>query len=388
MIWFALVIPLIAGGLLLLFYKKNIVPWEPLLPFPVVLLIILAFKFGAETSMTTDVEYWGTYLTEARYYEDWDEWIEQTCTEQYACGTDAEGRTEYCTRTYDCSYRDYHPEYWVGIDNTGNTYGIDGKQYNEFAKRFKNATFIELNRDYDTDDGDMYKTVWDGSYETYEFIASSYQYENRAQASTSTFKYQKPDTAELRTYGIYDYPQISYWKKLPGILAPKDYPVSQALQKKLDWLNGRLGHEKEVRVWVLLFKNQPPTAGHVQEARWDGGNKNEFTVCIGLDDNDKVEWAHVFAWSESYGLKVDTRYYIQNQDSLDLAKTIDYLETEIKEQFVRRPFETEFSYLSIELPLSTIMWTYGISLVLTVLVSIWSVRNEFDALSFLKRGYY
>jgi hypothetical protein len=374
--WFALIIPLLGAGMLLWKFRTHIVPWELAIPFAVVLIVTLSFKYGTEFSLTRDTEYWGNYLVEARYYEDWNEYISKTCYEDVPCGEDSDGNTKYCSKSYDCSYVDYHSEYWSGVTNSGEEFDISEDQFNEFTRRFGNKDFVELDRDYHTDDGDMYKTDWDKRYETFEFVASEFGYENRIPVSQSTFNYPDPDSTEISQYGLFPYQSIKDWKKLDGILSQNPRWVTISDQHKMNFLNGTLGAKKEVRAWLILFEDKPLTAGLLQEALWEGGNKNEIVTCVGLDGDMKVSWCHVFSWSESESLKTEIRYFVQKQDTLDVTETLDFLYTNIDKDFVRRPWD-EFSYLTVALPLSTMLWIFILSVVTTIGVCIWVVKNEF-----------
>ena len=71
MIWLAIIVPIMTSLILLAWFPKKVVWWEFLILFAVTPLIIIACIASGEASMTTDKEYWGSYGTEARYYEDW-----------------------------------------------------------------------------------------------------------------------------------------------------------------------------------------------------------------------------------------------------------------------------------------------------------------------------
>jgi len=103
----AIFIPIIVAIVLFAFFKHRTMWWEVLIPLVASIIFILISKWVAISSLTSDTEYWNDVITEARYYEEWDEWIDQTCE---TCTTDNDGNQD-CT-TYDCSYRDYHGAYW------------------------------------------------------------------------------------------------------------------------------------------------------------------------------------------------------------------------------------------------------------------------------------
>jgi hypothetical protein len=57
-----------------------------------------------------------------------------------------------------------------------------------------------MHRRYYTDDGDSYFTVWGGQKETVEPVAEMHPYENRPQASLNVFKYEIPDSADIKRF--------------------------------------------------------------------------------------------------------------------------------------------------------------------------------------------
>lgn len=111
-IYFALLIPVIAILYALIFQHKKVVWWEALPTLVIPILFIFMVKYLGQKSLEYSDEYWNSYGTYAEYYEDWNEYIHQICTRTYPCGKDSDGNTKYCTETYDCSYVQYHPEHW------------------------------------------------------------------------------------------------------------------------------------------------------------------------------------------------------------------------------------------------------------------------------------
>ncbi len=122
--YFAIIIPVLGAIGLYVFFKARMAWWEFLIPIAVSLIFIFTYKLISQSVATSDIEYRGAVIPEARYYEYWETWETKTCTEEYACGTNSKGETQYCTRTYDCSYCDYNDAYWQVVDEEGNTYNI------------------------------------------------------------------------------------------------------------------------------------------------------------------------------------------------------------------------------------------------------------------------
>lgn len=378
MIWLPLIIPALFAIAALVFFRKRIAFWEPFVPIAATALLILFFRYIGIESLTKDTEYWGNYVTEVRWYQDWDEWITRTCTRSVPCGTDSKGNTQYCTETYDCSYRDYHPEYWTMVLNDGSELNISQSYYNALKAKFGTASvFVDMHRDYYTDDGDMYYSTYPNTYAAFEFYASEHSYENKVQASTSIFNYPEVTKEEFAKYGLYDYPEVKD-DALQAVLAPAGYKVTAAEQKKFDYINGMLGLDKKIRVWVCLYYYESDKAGFMQEAYWKRGNKNELITCIGVGKDGTINWVHVFGWSKNKLIEVETRDYVYAQKKLDLAKFGDWLFTEVKTNWVKTSFE-EFEYLSIQPPFWAVLTTWIVSLVACIGLYFWIVSNQFTS---------
>lgn len=362
-IYFALIIPLIAGLILVFNYKHKIVWFEPMITIGACLVVIFFIKMGVETTMTSDTEYWGSLTQKVEYYESWNERIQRTCT--MSCGKN-------CTTTYSCPYTRYHSEYWQIVTTDGKSIKISQYEYNRIKSMFGNSNFVDLHRSYYTNDGDKYVSTWDNTQEKAEPVTTSHSYENRIQASSSVYNYIEVTPEEKDQYKLYDYPEIKKGHILLPIIGDK-YPW---VDKYLDYHNGRLGKKKEVRMWILLFKDQPIEAGYKQEAYWIGGNKNEFIVTIGLK-GDRPIWCHTFSWSEVEEPKIRMRNLIMKQKKLDLMVVSKAMVDDIEKNFKRKEFE-DFSYLTVDPPFWAVIMTYLLTLLITIGLSIWSVRNNID----------
>lgn len=131
-------------------------------------------------------------------------------------------------------------------------------------------------------------------------------------------------------------------------------------------------------MWVLVFKNKSRDAGLLQEAYWKGGNKNEFVVTIGIDSlSRKVEWAHVFSWTENQRLKLDVRNFAEEQKKLDLPALAVFLETSLEQSFVRKRFR-DFDYLAVENPLFAVLLTFAVTILTNMALSWWAITNKIE----------
>lgn len=380
-IWLALLFPIVAIIIMYSFFKQKIAWWESSIILLTIISFIAIMKYSTETYQTSDTEYWGDYVVRVEHYDEWDEWIIQTCTRQCcpSTSTDSKGNTTttYGSETYDCSYRNYHPEIYKVITQSGASYTINNTTYYRLLKQF-NATsiFVDMHRNYFTIDGDMQYFEWNNKVESVEEVITTHHYENRIQASTSVLNFPEVDTSNINFYELKNYPNI-YNLTTTSLLGDNN-PL---IDKYINQTNCLYASQKQAKVFYLIFKNKTFDAAMFQEQFWKGGNKNEINICIGIDSQRHIKWAYVFSWTKKEIIKVRIRDYINTQKYLNdstYKNIINYSNNEIIQNFERRHFK-EFSYLTVEPSTTSIIWTFIISLIMSIGLSIWIVKNEFEA---------
>ncbi len=377
--WLALLIPIATSVYLWKFHQHRVVWWELLLPIAAGAVLILGLKSLGEFAQTRDTEYWTGWVTQAEYYEDWNERV--SCrhpkyrTETY---TDSNGRTQ--TRQVFDGYEhlydvDYHPEYWVINDNNGLASYVNRGTFEALCDRWDNRTFVDLHRNYHTNDGDKYVGNWDGRRETLEVHVTTHSYENRVQSSSSVFNYPEVSDLTVTELGLFAYPNIDGWR-CPSILGP-DCPGKQEAERELSLLNAELGRKKQVRMWILLYRDQPLDAGIEQEALWKGGNKNELVVCIGLNAQSQVSWSHVFSWTEVEELKIGARNFVSGMRGkpVDLGAIASWMGQNVDQSWQRKAF-ADFEYLDVQLPWWSYLLIYLVVILATAGLSYIAVTNE------------
>lgn len=373
--WFALLIPVISIPIMRWMFPHKVVWWELFIPFLPVLLLIPLIKITSEISQTHDTERWGGWVTEVRHYEDWDEWVTKTCTKQVPNGRDSKGNTTYRTESYDCSYRDYHPEYWIALGSNGEEIQISNSTYETFKNRFGNNRFVDMHRYYYRDDGDMYSSTWNGNESTLSPLFTSHSYTNKVQANNGVFEYESigKDTLPL----LHQYPDVNNHFDDPAILG--NHQQKPRADNLLQHYNAKFGASKQIRYWILLFNNQPRSIGLKQEALWKGGNKNEFVICINLD-NDKATWCHCFCWSPDGHagndvMKIEVRDFVERQKEFDMIKIINKTVDLTTSNWRRKSFK-EFDYLSVKMSTTAIVITYILTLIVTIITCTFAVKND------------
>ena len=324
-----------------------------LAPTFIIGLIVLGMSLGMRHSNFSDTEYLSYYITKIRHTDEWDEWIHRTCTREVPDGTDSKGNTKYRTETYDCSYREYHPERWLKYDNKGDDIYIDREEFEELRRRWGTPMrFIDMHRNYYRIDGDAQEYDWDGSWQTCETFTTTHSYENRLLGSQSAFRLREVSKEEAKELGLYDYPTA---KNSPIIGIKASHYDTQ----RFNFINAYYGMNKQIHVFVLVWPwEKGASISEDQRAYWQGGNKNEFVVCIGKDSRDSIRWARCFSWQDDITMDIQCKEFLLSNPRFDLEKLSYWIEGNLS-MWNRKPFH-DFDYIKSFLTSgqrSTILWT-------------------------------
>ena len=361
MIYFSLLIPLIAVIFLSWKFPKRVTMVERIIVFAVPVICIVVAKFISTHSQTNDTEYWNSYATTGIYYEFWNEWIEEQC-----CA--AEDTAGNCISWYDCSYNQDHPAEWEVHDNIGKTHTYTKNEFEKLAVIWGNRTFKDMGRDYNTIDGDAYITQYDAEFEHTIPIVTKHTYENRIQCSKSVFNFDDIDTSEIRIYNLKNYPSLNRFYYNP-IIGANNYTAS----RRLAMHNAHMGSKKQVHMMIIVFENQPIQAAMKQEQMWKKGNKNEVILCIGRKGKE-TKWAYVISWTDVEILKVRLARKAKEME-YDLINIVDMMAKEVNKDFVRKQF-TDFSYIRVEPTLKAVLITFLITLLVTIIVACIVIFNR------------
>lgn len=377
--WIAIFIPIVFTIFLLVFFKKHIVWWElTLLIAPSALLIIL-LHFVMIKYTTSDTEYLGSYVKNAIYYEEWNERV--PCRHPIYC-TRSCGKN--CVTTYVCGHVhaydvDFHPRHWTKRDNNGQEYEISLSEFNSLNARFSTKPyFVELNRDYHTIDGDAYYTDWNKRADCSDNLTNENSYENKVRASHSIFKFEDISEKDKALWKLYDYPVVSS-NKQPVVLGMS---VNEITERKLQHLNGYFGSSSQFRTYILFFKNQSIESAFKQRSYWEGGNKNEFVICVGIDSlSRKHQWVKCFSWMDKPDLEVRVQNWfneIPKNSPVNLNDFANWMPEQIDKHWKRKSFK-DFDYLEIELTTTQFTWLMILVALYNVGISIWVVKNDFTS---------
>jgi len=363
---FALFIPIATGGILAVFFNRKITWWEYILPMVVTIILIGITRWVTEYSQVADTEYWTGWATKAEYYERWNELKEWD--EEVEVGTTKGGKKK--TKKVHHKKVIDHPATWNVVDNNGLSVSISSGEFEYLSQKFKSRKFVNMHRNYHTVDGGKYEAVWPGDENTLEVVTTVHTYRNRIQASDSIYKFRKIDKEEKERYGLFFYPKVNGYR-CQSILGYDD-PTAE---RKLSLLNAKLGKGKQIRIWVLVFPNQPMDAAISQMNCWEGGNKNELVLTVGIDSDAKIQWAYTFSWTEKEMLKVQTRDLFTEQNKLNLSEVVDKLGPLVEQGWERKHFK-DFNYLSVEPPWWSVLIIYVLTFATNVGLAFWFAERK------------
>lgn len=231
-----------------------------MIPFAITAIIIFTVKMICQFSMVKTKEYWGSFIKNVQYYEPWNEYIHQTCTRTVSCGKDCT-----TTETYDCSYVRYHDaEYYINT-TTGEKIEIDKDQFNYYVARFRNKSFVDMDRSYYTEDGDMYQSDWKEDSASSVPVTTVHSYDNKIKAADqSIFHYTTVSKEDKDKYSLKEYPPVKEY--LQDCIIGDSGTFNQQDLTGINYVNALLGHQMQVRVYLLIYRNQPIDASFLQES--------------------------------------------------------------------------------------------------------------------------
>jgi hypothetical protein len=297
-------------------------------------------------------EYLSGFATAAEHHNSWTERVVVTRTY-----TDSNGKQHTRTEVRHV----YHPDRWLIYYNTGRSEDTSRSLYNAVTARWESPVQhinpFHMNcvaggggqrYDWDHIQDHAYTTTYRGWYTNYILN------------SNSIFKAEKISAAQVRDLGLIDYPTRSTYDNPFGddidcILA------SPKLQRKIpfEWMRGInlfnafFGQSNQIHVFVLLYPASLglQTAVH-QRSHWRGGNKNEFTVCLGVElaENDglTVRWCEAFSWCDIPQMESAVESWFLEHRTLDFTALAEWL-TDNVSLWKRKEFK-DFEYLKSRIP--------------------------------------
>ena len=238
------------------------------------LLLYLCINRAGKTK-----EYLSGFATNVQHHNPWVE--RQEYEETY---TDSKGETK--TRT-EVRYVK-HPDEWLLELNTGKVTIIDSGVYDYYVSLWGTPMqWIDPPHVNCVSGGGGQLYVWDRVYE--HALTQTYKglYKNYVLNSNSIFRAERVSAKSAEAFGLVDYPSFSlrFLEQDAIIVSPSlKMSVPAADQFKLQLFNAFYGAPSQIHVFVILFAAEKGIGTALkQRSWWKGGNKNEFTICLGLE---------------------------------------------------------------------------------------------------------
>ena len=361
-------IPIVTAGILAFKFREKTALWEYAVVLVPSLLLFFALKYSFVYISSLDKEYLSDLVSKITYYEDWDETVMVTHTRTVSCG---KGKTR--TETYVVPERRYHPKRYVYETVTGETNDVSEDEYKLICYKLNMpAVFKDMHRSYRSKDGDAYITSWNRTRENSYPVTWTHLYQNKVKASSySIFKYGNMSEEEIKENKLFDYPEIKNNDQNPIL----GFNATDTDIDAVRYLNGYRGPKNQIHVFILCFNNPSLEVAEMQKAYWQGGNKNEFVVCLGVKNNTVI-WCNPFSWSDEPMLEVKTRDYFIKHPDINFKDYAEWLDTQIDKNWHRKEFN-DFNYLNIELSIGWYIAILIIILCYNVGISYWVITNEF-----------
>lgn len=360
--YWMLIIPILVVIYLYIQFPHRMVWYEYLIPPVGTFFAILILSTTCDYIVSWDTEYHGGWVTQSVWTEHWTETYIETETD-----TDSNGKTttKVVTKTR------YHPDEYIITDSNNYNVNIDEGHFEFLAHKFGNR---KIDKPWNIGqsswgDGRLFTTVYPNTKETFTPCFTKHRYTNKVAVSHSVFNFKTVNKKDQDTYHLYQYPSIYNYYSQNSILGWGD-PIAE---KTLTEANARLGSIKQVRIFILMFPNQPLQAGLLQQQLWKNGNKNEVVVCIGTNGN-KVTWVYPFAW-DNERLLVDLREDVASNKSVDMINIVNTINKLVETKFSRKHFK-DFDYIQVDPP----MWAKVICFIITAAINygiiMWVINND------------
>ncbi len=359
---FSLILPAFVVLVLFVTTRNFELWWAYLLMFGgsegIVVLLHYIFK------KNTAKEYVSGYVICVEHYNEWVEKVKRTRYER-----DSNGNSREVT------YYEYitHPEYWQECYNTGHTRLISMDHFYRMCKLF--ATGLDSFQTYHTNcvsGGGGQRCNWNGDEWATTTATFMQGYYNPILNSNSIFKFRNISAEEAQRYELFEYPPIvGKEQKVVCFQSGIDRQFTNSpdspyedIQVLFQHVNAFLGKTREIHVFILVFdaKKYGVETAEIQRSYWHGGNKNELTICIGVD-GQTVKWSEAFSWMENPSLHVEIQGYFLQNTQFDLIKFVYWLPKHLG-KWKRREVK-EFKYLGTNLPKKSKIWLLVTSIALS-----------------------
>ena len=364
--WISLAIPLTLFPAIIYFFKRLEFTAPLLLNIPLVVGIYLL----AYNSSISDTEYLSDLVSQVEFREKWVEEYDVYVPEQGY--TDSKGNYQVTVPAHTETVTNYHPEHWIKTTSSGKKFASSRQEYNEVKSKWKNNKYVDLHHSNQRHGwfcprgkqcnckdgrGDAYISTWNYDDSMIESATWTNTYKNKLTNSNSVFKFPEISQEEAKELGLYDLPKPTPNNNNPSILGGSFLGNYRSANVLLNQWNAKIGprpgpHKDYLRaghIWLLVFDDIAKAIE--QENYWQGGNKNEFVVCVSLNKEHQISGGYVFSWTKNEKLKSEIRQFITQRTGgqIDLLEMVDHIGRECYDKYERREF-VEFEYINIDVP--------------------------------------
>lgn len=339
--WLAYLFPLLLMGAIYAYDPRRVLcmDWTEILIIVAVAEALVGGVHALVRYLGKDIEFLSGYVVTAKHYNAWTERVVY-----YVTVSDGKGKTRQEQRVR----YDHHPERWEWELNTGHTSSISEHMFLNLVSRWGGRTYYFPTYHPNCVAGGGGDAVnWDNLTEHVETETYEQRYSNPLDHSNSIFRYEEISPEQAREKGLYDYPAICNMKQEPvqglGIATAED-------QRAFQLLNAMLGKSHQVHFFVLLFDaDKGLTIGEEQRAYWHGGNKNEFTICLGVEQTEEgnvLRWCNAFSWMDEPVMELALESWVRDREGslLDLRALAGWLGDNVG--LWKRKEWKDFAYLS------------------------------------------
>ncbi|MGN0214108.1 MAG: hypothetical protein ACI4AH_04785 [Muribaculaceae bacterium] len=327
------------------------------LAFGIVLVLTGIVHYLMLRKRRTATEYLGGIIDTVSHHEEWDE--RQEYTVEVEDGNDSDGRTSSHSETRVRYIR--HPEQWWVSTNIGTKHQTTENSFNKIIATWNTPmkeikiTGYDINggvrngqeyyyNDVLTRENGNPNPIFNQELVKHTFsVTEPHTYINKVQNSNSIFRFETITDDKAQQLGLHPYPAIEHLDQSPVLGKSVDNDTMEIVKI----FNAYYGSQRQIRLFVHLFDaSQGIETAVKQQAFWRGGNKNEFSVCLGLDGNT-VKWCYTFSWMDEPTLGRKTEDYFHQHPELDLRAYVLWLAENI-DLWKRKEF-ADFRNLRIQL---------------------------------------
>lgn len=162
--------------------------------------------------------------------------------------------------------------------------------------------------------------------------------------------------------------------------------LAEQSKRYLDEELKTMGASHQVNI-IVVITDKPISFASAQKYNWNGGRKNDVILFYGVRDS-KVVWFDSTSFFDGFGN--NAMHSMLRQESVKKDMNLDRIKDAvniIKEDFVRNPMESKkYMLLSYDAPWWVIITSVVMSIISSMLLSIWMGSYELTRRGFVRNG--